>query len=638
MSGRGYAGKLLFVDLSSGRISAEPLTEDLRWNFIGGVGINAKLAYDIIPAGADPLSPENAILIGAGPLVGTLAPGVPKTEITTRSPLTGRLITSSTGQFGPALKYAGYDGIVITGASASPVYLRIFDDQVELCDASSLWGKDVYEVSNELYNLYKPKICTIAAIGPAGENLVKLSLVLTDKLSTWGKGGMGAVLGSKKLKAIVVHGSKGVGVADRERFRELVDAAYNSFRSDPNREMWTTLGTMVSWEMYAQTGVAKGTPEHDPIKLFGPKAYLEQVKAQSLSCPTCPTGCKARLKVKEGPFRGLDTGTSCNLGGAMSFGTTCMVEDYNRVAKCHDTANRLGMESGYVAGMMSFLKELWKRGVISGEDTDGVVPEMGYEKTAHLMEMIAYRRGMGDILADGWDEAARELGPEAEKCREYMRGKGIEPGFDARANLGTEALSPLTTPKGAHWTMGLSVTVVPGRKPEQLARYAQKIGATADAVERMVNPGAPGRYSGLHSGRLLKYVEDFNAVLYSFGICNRPPILRLYGLEECAQFLSAAAGMDIDPAVLPEVGERVVNSLIMFNVREGFDRESFRYPNMWLTEEMKVGDRETPHLTQGEVDRVLDGYYEERGWDVATGRPTREKLASLGLGYMADSL
>ena len=513
-----------------------------------------------------------------------------------------------------------------------------FDDQVELCDASNLWGKDIYETTDELYNRYKPKICTVAAIGPAGENLVRLSLVLTDKLSTWGKGGVGAVLGSKKLKAIVVNGSKGIGVADGEKFRELVDRAYQSFRSDPNREMWTTLGTMVSWEMYAKTGVAKGTPDHDPVTLFGPKAYLEQVKRQSLGCPTCPTGCKARLTVKEGPFKGLDTNTSCNLGGTMAYGTVCMVEDYDRVAKCHDTANRLGIESSYVAGMMSFISDLCERGVITWENTGGLTSGTGYESTARLLEMITYRRGIGNILADGWDEAARELGPEAEKCLEYTRGQGIEPGFDPRANLGTEALGPLTTPKGAHWTMALSVTVVPGRKPEQLARYAQKIGASPEAVERIVAEDAPGRYKGLHSGRLLKYVEDFNAALYSFGICNRPPILRLYGMEECAKLLSAAAGMDIDPAALPEVGDRIVNSLIMFNAREGFSRASFRYPGKCMAEDMKVGDRETPRLTQEEIDLLLDGYYHERGWDIATGNPTKEKLSSLGLSEMANDL
>lgn len=474
-----YAGYILYVDLSKGSCWKEELDTELKEKFVGGIGFNATLAYDLIKPDIDPLSQENILFIGAGALSGTSALGTPKTEIVGKSPQSGTIGTALAGHFGTALKCAGYDELVIMGRADRPVYLKIFDDDVEVCDGRELWGRDIYEATEALYNKFKPRECAVTCIGPAGENLVTHALILNDKVSTWGWAGFGAVFGSKNLKAIVCHGTKGVSVADPQRFEKLVDDATKLFMADPSREIWTKYGTMVSWEPYAKMGNLSYRnweaiyPPEEAVRLYGLDAFWEH-KIGVVSCISCPSGCKAKISVRGGEFAGLEHYTSCNLGGALEFGIKGEAGDYGRVYRCYNLANRYGIEHMTMVGKIAFLVEIFGKGLIGGDVTDGLELRYDFETFIELMRRTAYREGkLWNLLAGSWDELIATIGGDAEKYAVVVRG--MDPPFEPRVNLGTENLGIFTCPRGGHPTMALSLTVVPGRSRDSLERYCQGV-------------------------------------------------------------------------------------------------------------------------------------------------------------------
>ena len=282
----GYAGSILFVDLTSGHTRKETLDTELIKDLIGGYGINNKLAYDLMPKGVDPLSPENLVIIGAGPFAGTLVPGAAKILATTRFPINGAFGTAAGGgSFAPMLKSAGYDHVVINGRSPRPVYLRVTEDKVELVDATELWGQDTVETTDYLRQRYEP--CSVIPIGPAGENLVKISITAVDKAGTLGRGGLPAVMGAKNLKAIVVQqGAREVNIAHRLNLQKLVNNLHERMMKWPRRQYILDNGLMPT------------PPE---------MAELHQKTRQPLACPSCPLADKEVVRLTEGPYAGLQT-------------------------------------------------------------------------------------------------------------------------------------------------------------------------------------------------------------------------------------------------------------------------------------------------------------------------------------------
>lgn len=645
MKSRGYAGQILSVDLSHGEVALRPLPPALAQNFIGGFGSNARLAYDLVLPGVNPLSPENVIIFGAGALVGTMAPASCRLAATTRFPQTNAIGTANSGgKFASQLKYAGYDHLVIRGKAAAPVYLCIQDDQVSLCDAAHLWGKDLYEASDALWQKHGEDV-SIIAIGLAGENKVKISLALVDKQSSLGKGGLAAVMGAKNLKAIVVRGSQGIALAQPQRFIKLVDEYTRRIMTFPLHQRWVELGINMTWQDVLSVGFlchnkTELFPREEADRLYGIETYLNQVKKARTACPSCPIGDKEVFQAKKGDFQGLLTYGSGWYARNVNYGILCGVGSADRVLKCHDIANRYGIDSHSACTLIDLAVYLYQQGVIGEKDTGGIKLRRDFETTQLLLHQIARREGLGDILAEGVTGLADRFGDIV--YRESSQVKGMELVFDPRAGgLGTMEFEYLVNPRGGHHSSGGSPTYSPGQSLDKFRQHFQRTGVPAEAAGRILSSPL-----GFSVGRLTRYAEDWYAVLSSLGLCARGQVNRFYSLDGCARLYSAATGIETSPAELARAGERAWNVLKAVNVREGFTREQDTYPSCWF-EPVRTPEGgllwlrdyyDTRKLNPADVEILLDDYYEERGWDKKMGTPTPEKLRELGLGDIAGEL
>ena len=376
----GYAGNILYIDLTNEKTRTEELDPELIKSFIGGYGISNKLAYDLIPPDVDPLSPENLIIIGTGPFAGTLVPGAAKATFTTKFPVNNAFATAASGgHFAWMLKSDGYDFAVIGGQADHPVYLNITEKGAEICDASHLWGKDIYETVDELQKIYP--LSSIIPIGPAGENLVKISITSMDKLGTVGSGGLPAVMGSKKLKAIVVQqGDKAVKVAHPVRFMRLVNHLHERVQQWPGRERFLKHGNANI------PATAKD------------RAAMVEIHAQSrklIACASCPLAEKERTKVEEGEGKSLVT--YMTHFSARNFGDDTAAAELFKEAKYQDTINRYGICTHQFLNVANLMVNLYQNGIISGEDTGGIELNDDYDTIMNLMQLTADKKGLGDI-------------------------------------------------------------------------------------------------------------------------------------------------------------------------------------------------------------------------------------------------
>lgn len=638
----GYAGGILRIDLSTGEVEKGPLAPELAKDFIGGYNGNAKLLYENVKTGIDALSPENVIIVGAGPFVGTGLAGAAKTEWTMKSPLTGAVAAAASGGFGAPLKWAGYDYLIITGKARRPVYISILDDDIEIIDATDLWGKDIFEVSDLLWDRHGGD-CTIACIGIAGENLVRISQAFVDKRSTVGRQGTGAVFGSKNLKAIVVRGTKGIRIANKDALGEKMDAIHSEYLKGPLHDRWMELGTTIALEGYPEEGSAlwknsrESFPKEKHIREYGVEAF-RKVREISLPCTGCPLGCKVLVRIKEGEFVGIEVPQANNEGAVIKLGNRFNLGGYNRLIKCADFTNRTGLDNVECTSILDFILDLQEHGIISKEVTDGIVLERNFDTLYTWLNKIARREGFGSILADGWNGVFKALGEEVKKYAIQVKGSTAD--FDARANFGTETFGTAVAPFGGHATMALGATLVPGRTPESIRRYGMRTSTYPDPDRVFSGP------CGFHVGRFAKHLETWNASLDSLGICNRPPIGRLYTLASVTELYYMVTGVKLEPQEVEAAAERGFTYLKMFNLREGFTRKVDTLPDRWLDEPLYIEGKpyyledycKSKRITREDFQGLLDDYYDEWGWDRKTGIPTKEKLLSLGLKALAEGL
>ncbi len=447
----GNWGKVLKVDLSSGEMEDVAIPESDYRDFLGGSGLAAKWFFDHEGWKADPLSPQNPLMIMNGPLSGTTLPGVSRLEICARSPLTGIWGEASMGgHFSPQLKRTGYDGIIVTGASDKPVYLYVTDDKAEIRDASHLWGKDNYETEELLKEEVGDKRAQVISIGPAGENLVKFACVMNDRGSTAGRCGMGAVMGSKKLKAVVARGNKKFPVADEAAFKQarekmsellkfsLVADGLRNFGSNVHMEYGMAIGDVPTknWRLaYWAPG---------PEKLGG-TAVAESILVKNHSCFACPVSCKRIVEVKSGPFA-LEEGPGSEYEAAAALGTLQLMDDREANHKLNELCNRYGMDVISCGSTLAYATEAFEAGLITEKDTGGI--RLGWNQPQVLVDLvkkIAYREGIGDDLAEGVRAMSEKYGG-----KEFaIHVKGLEcPMHDPRA-LWAMALTYATSIRGA---------------------------------------------------------------------------------------------------------------------------------------------------------------------------------------------
>nr|MDO8081898.1 aldehyde ferredoxin oxidoreductase C-terminal domain-containing protein [Candidatus Freyarchaeota archaeon] len=640
----GYAGRILNVNLKDQEWRVETLDLKVARKFIGGFGVNNWIAYQLIKPENDSLSPENPIIVGAGPLIGTMAPSTTRVMITTKLPINGA-VASGSGSMGFAgmLKWAGYDHVVITGRAEKPVYLKIFDDDIEICDASELWGKDLYDTDDELKKKYHGD-CSVIATGQAGENLVRYSFALVDKTATVGRGGLGAVMGSKNLKAMVARGTKGVKVSDHKRFMKTVDSMLDRMKNYPLREFWHQYGFMAAWDViwnlygFLYDNWSAAYPPEKANEKFGKERFLE-LKNRGFACPSCPIGDKDLLEVKSGEFKGLVTPTTSYLNSLFFF-LHCEDCDANKAVKALDKISRYGLDIITVGQVLDLFIGLYEKGKITREDTGGLELKRDFKSLMNLIDKIAYREGFGDVLAEGMVQAAKLLEKEDIE-KQVVHIKNLSIVFDPRNfSLGSMEFSQVVNPMGAHVACGGSPTYMPGSDPEKFRSHAQRMGQPPEAVNRIFT-----HPTGLDIGKLTKFGEDWYSVLSSLGICARGHINRFYTINICADFYSSATGYETSPEELIKAGERIWNLQRAINVREGFTRKDDRFPDKWFQPVEGDGKKyqmmdyfRTTVITREIAESFLDSYYDERGWNPETGIPTERKLNELGLKTVADDL
>ncbi|MBE9521719.1 MAG: hypothetical protein IME95_00860, partial [Proteobacteria bacterium] len=586
MEFKGYAGFGLWVDLSTGAIRKEPLDQKLVSRFVGGSGFTNKMAYELINTEVDPLSPENVIIIGSGALSGTLAPGSAKVMATTKLPINNAIGTPFGGGFSHLLKCAGYDYVVITGKADKPVYLKIMDDDVNLVDAGDVWGKDIFETTDLLRGKYGAE-SSVIAIGQAGENLVKFSFALVDKFGTLGRGGLGAVLGSKKLKALVVNGTKGVSIADEESFLKVAGSVRQNMLNYPFRKEWLKLGPCIGLMIFAKTmGTGRNWTELMTEDKDTQTQLQELLKIfeSGHSCPTCPLNCRSLVRLKEGEYAGLTAPTSDILYAWVWYGRYDGV-DLNTSTKYLDLCNRYGLDVLSAKALIDYAIDLYRNGFITKEDADG--QELNWDATTvlSLLEKICHREGLGDTLADGLISTSKRFGNLAEKL--LVSIKGQEPFSDPRPHLSGWELASCVNPRGSYIAAGgITPAFSPGRTPDQIARYCRKLMIPEEAIKRICFSSTE-----FNLARLIKHAEDWYSAYSCLGICVRQPVMLSYDPQAAAQLYASATGIDMTPEELHKAGERAWNILKAANVRMGFTRKDDRFPDKFF-QALKSGDKE----------------------------------------------
>jgi aldehyde:ferredoxin oxidoreductase len=530
------------------------------------------------------------------------------------------------------MKFAGYDHIVISGKAERPVCLRIENDDVQIVDASHLWGKDTFETTDRLWTELGGDYW-ISCIGPAGENLVRFAASVTNKHSLYGRTGIGALMGSKNLKAMAARGNRSITVADRKVFMKIVEGLLKKIKASPATELWRDLGFVVAFPAYGSYGLFErhnyGEGFADLAKAFDKDEYKRHVVKRSYACPSCPVGCKQVVEIKDGKYAGLNFRVAA-LGSQVGYHNQAGVENWAEVVKCVELENRYGLDSTSLGSTVGFAIELYKKGIITKKDTDGMELDWGSETTRALMEKIVRREGIGDILADGTRAASEKFGIDAKRYAGHV--KGLEMTLGVRVRLSTENFGEFTNPRGGHLERSPSLTFVP-RKPKVFPPFCAGIGVPEDRLE-MVCDGP----EGFNVSRLTKWVEDYNTVLASMGMCHRTPVTQQFNLQIITDLFRAATGIDMSPDELREAGERIWNLQRAFNERERAAREEDMPPWRVLNEPIKVGENEFSGIGEDGANKLLDEYYEERGWNIKEGRLSREKLEELGLADVASDL
>ena len=618
-----YAGKTLRVNLTSGSLKTTPLDPSAARQFLGGRGFNSCSMYRELPPGIDPLGPRNTVYLSTGPLVGTMFPTASRFNISAKSPQTGILGDSNAGgHLAAEMKYAGYDQVILEGRSPRPVYVFIDDDKVSLRDASHLAGKDTYEKDRLLKEELGDDKVQALVIGPAAENGVRYAGVYANLVRAAARTGMGTVLASKGVKAIAFRGTGSVEVAQYGRFMRIVDEiegeVYGHPQYGPRRRMGTTRILMMANRAgflptrNYQAGVFK-----DADKVSGER-LAEEFNVRTRGCFACTIPCSRFYVIKDGRFAGL-CGEGPEYEALGSFTSRIGNSDLGLALKANDVCNRLGLDALSTSSCIAFAMELHERGLLGGEEADGLDLSWGSPDTLTLIEKIAHRKGFGGVLADGSKAAAEKLG----RGHEYaMQVKGLD--------------IIMADPRGLKG-FGLGYAVASRGGDHLRSEPFLELGDDPSIGERMFGvPEATLRLADRGKGRLVSYFEDWNAVIDALEPCkNIMQNMEILTLERASEVVEAATGMELCAQEVRLVGSRIVTVERAFNAREGLARGDDTLPRRFLDERLREGPSSG---TVFDLQGNLDEYYAERGWDSSTGNPTREALTRHGLEWVADDL
>ncbi len=622
----GWAGLILRVDLSREKIVKRVLPKDLATYFLGGAGINAKILYDEVDPKIDPFDPENRLIYGTGPLNGTLAPTCSRLTVTSKGPFTFAFSDSNCGgNFSSELKFAGYDHIVIQGRAKGPVYLLIDDENIEIRDASHLWGKDAWETDDIIREeLGDPDIKT-SVMGPAGEKLVRYAVPINEKVNVPGWGGQGSVMGSKNLKAVAVRGTGAVKIAKPKEFEEACIKARDMIINSERGQQWKKYGKTILNAMLHLLGESfyKNFSEPKiPDDLFPEMdhhRYLELVE-KNVSCFNCPIGCFHLCKVKKGRWKGT-VGVGYEYTHQKSVQAMGAIDRNFALVWCNET-NRLGVDTAASAYAISWAMECVEKGILKKEDVDGIDLVWGNQDAAlEMLKKITYREGFGDLLAEGVRIASQRIGKGSENFAMHIRG--LSTAHDPRISW-LAALSFATSTRGADHLKGNPMS-------DEFVKWKRKELETfslADLYKYNYAAEAVIFHENLHS--IIDAVELCKNVTAS--MCSGCP-----GYPEIAEMLSHTTGINFRPIDLMKIGERIYNVEAAFNAKCGVRIGSWTWPKRFFDERRTDIKMEVP-FTRENFEKLKEDYCRRRGWDHGTGIPTREKLSELGLVSVADDV
>ncbi|MFC1803509.1 aldehyde ferredoxin oxidoreductase family protein [Thermoproteota archaeon] len=626
----GYCGRLLQVDLSKGKIRVEDVPKSLIDAYIGGRSINARLLWDYLKPNTSPLGPNNVIIFGAGVLAGTSAPSCGRITITTKSPETNiYLKTSAGGYFSHEMKFAGYDHILIKGISQSPVYLWIEDDTVEIMDASNLWGKDVRETNRLLKEKHGEDV-NVACIGQGGENLVKFASIMVNVYSAAGRGGAGAVMGSKNLKAIAIRGTGSVKVKEPEEFSKLVRDVRKALSRDSAAQSLFIYGTSGSLEEINET---YALPTYNYKKGYIKNAYSLSgqclVEAGYLKrrrgCGSCSISCHRYSTIDSGKYSGTYTGgpeyeTFCALGSGT--GTT----DTASVIKANELCNKYGVDTISTGSVIGWAMESYERGVITKKDIGFDLNWGDGTAVVELVRKIAFREGIGNVLAEGVKKASEKFGKDSWKWA--IQAKGLEQSrVETRAAKGY-ALAFAVNPRG----------------PDHLhTEVIAEFGMTPEAKALVKKIAGDEKYASSYltekRSELVVWHEDCYAITEILGFCAFTTTWA-YAVNpiNMAKMYSLATGRKISESELMKYGRKTVTLERCFNIRQGLSRRDDVLPWRLMNEPAPEGPPKGMMNSEKELSAMLDEYYALHDWDLKTGWPTRETLESLDMTDIAKEL
>ena len=598
----GWVGKILRVDLTNEKVTTEALDPTMARDYMGARGLGTRLMYDEVDPKVDALSPENKLMFVTGPLTGTFSPSTGRFNVVTKGPLTGTIAASNSGgTWGPELKFAGYDLLIVEGKASKPVYLWIQDDKVEIRDAAHLWGKQVPETSEALYAETAPD-AKVACIGPAGENLSYIAAIMNDMHRAAGRTGVGAVMGSKNLKAIVVRGTGAVTVADKPAFLDAVNRISKILRENPSTGgMLRILGTNALINPMNAAGLlptANFQESHfATADNVGGESLTAKLLQRTKSCFSCTISCGRVTKVTNPKFKGEGEGPEYET--AFAFGPDCLVDNLDAVTKANYICNEMGMDTISMGSTIACAMELFQRGYITLEDTEGLPLEFGNaEAMVEAVRLTGLGQGFGKKLALGsWRMASLYGHPELSMTAKKQEMAAYEP----RAAQGM-GLEYATSNRGGCHVRGFTVGVEVFGLPIKMDK---------DATEG--------------KAALLLGAQNSTAALDATGAC----LISSWGIgaPQYVEMMTTVTGIHYDVDDFMKIGERIWNLERMFNLRAGLTAADDTLPPRLLNEPIPSGPSKGCFNRLGEM---LPEYYSLRGWD-PDGVPTPEKLSELAL-------
>ena len=599
----GYMGKILRVNLTRRNVIIEALDNETARKFIGGKGLGAKILYDTLKPGTDPASPENLLIFASGPLTATLAPSSARSTIVTKSPLTGIFLDSHFGGFfGAEMKLAGYDCLVISGKASSPTFLRIQEASVELVDAQDLWGKGCFETERTLKERLGKNV-KVASIGPAGERLVRFACVTVDRYRQAGRGGAGAVMGSKNLKAIVVQGTGKISYADPKGFKEASKVALRRIREHHFTPLRRRYGTPVWVAPVNEAALLPtrnfATGVFESADNISGETMRNKLVTKDGACYNCPIACWKYSHVDSERHR-VDELVGPEYETIALMGSNCGVNSLEVIAYANLLCDDLGLDTISTGNVIGFTMECYEKDLIKKEDAGGLELCFGNaDAEIEMVRRIAHREGLGDILAEGVERVAKKIGQGSERFAMHVKGLEL-PGYDPRGAFGM-ALAYATSDRGAchqrAWTVNAEIK---GR----------------------LTP----RYSTRGRAKFVKNLQDERTMCFSLVLCSFMPLK----ITHFTQLLNAATGFNLSEGEYLKTGERIWNLTRLFNIREGITRKDDALPPRTVEEPLPDGVAKGKKITRRMLNEMLDEYYDLRGWD-KHGVPTHEKLKALDL-------